>query len=47
VLELDCDLLLDGGSNNAGGDVLVPAAASDINVHGFLNDQLHFLLNSL
>jgi len=36
-MELEDDLLNDGGSNNAGGDVLGPAAACDTNVHGFLN----------
>jgi len=35
LLELDGDLLHDGGSNKAGGDVLVPAAANGVNVHGF------------
>ena len=35
------DLLLDCGANNAGGDILVPAAANDVNVHGFLNAWLH------
>jgi len=46
-LELDGDLLHDGGSNNAGGDVLVPTAANDINdvnVHGLLNAWLHSFL---
>jgi len=43
-LELVGDLLHDGGSNNAGGDDLVPAAANDVNVQGFLNAWLHRVL---